>query len=144
MENRTPPPLAPEAVSQLRGLVARMDLHRDAWGEWRGGEKIGENTYSMPWMDAAPIADEAMRFLYEHGLIVGFDWSAWDEGRTFLQRGGEDRFGDLDRMTVLKLLTSVARQDRFFEGAWVDIFDNGLAQDLFARLLETETNPRRP
>jgi hypothetical protein len=36
------------------------------------------------------------------------------------------------------LLTAVARNDRFCDGAWASLFDDGRAQQLLSRLYELE------
>jgi hypothetical protein len=80
-----------------------------------------------------------MKFLHDHDLIVPFKWSEWDEGREIFRSTQEDRFASLDRLTVLQLLTAVARNDRFCEGAWSALFEDESAQALFERFLEIET-----
>jgi hypothetical protein len=134
--------LVPDALRHLRGLVTRMDAFRGPWATTGGGERIDERTIIMPWVDMDELAFEAMTFLYDNNLIVGFDgssmtfdWATWDEGRAIFRDPASDRF---DQETVLKLLTAVARNDRFNEGAWASLFEEGDAQKLFRRLLEIE------
>lgn len=144
MDETTAPELSPDVIHTLGALVERMDHHRGLWGGRRGGEKRGENGYTMPYIVMSEVASDAMNFLYDHGLIVPFNWSGWDEGREIFQRTGVNRFDTLDQITVLKLLTAVARNDRFNNGAWVGIFESGSAQQLFRRLLElNEEKPFR-
>jgi hypothetical protein len=139
MKKYTGKSLNRNGLQELRDLVRRMEQHRGPWSTVEGREQTGERSFVMPYVVPAPIVDEAMMFLYEHNLIVQFDWSEWDEGRAIFRDESDDRFANLDRTTVLKLLTAVARNDRFCEGAWAALFDAGDARKLFSRLLETET-----
>jgi hypothetical protein len=104
----------------------------------RGGERLNEQTVIMPWWEAAPIVDEALTFLYDQRLVVRFAWSAWDEGRSLLRKSNLEQLTSLDRATVLKLLTAVARNERFNDGAWVSLFEAGQGTILFRRLHELE------
>lgn len=149
MTYREPAPLSPDALRDLRDLFARIEQHRGPWATVGGGERLDYGAISLPWVDMNELAMEAMRFLYDNGLVVGFtgggmtfDWAAWDEGRAIFQDPATDRFDHLDRMTVLKLLTAIARNDRFCEGAWANLFEEGDGQTLFRRLLELELRPR--
>jgi hypothetical protein len=139
MDSPDPPVLQPGALPTLRNLIERMDQHPGRWGTVMGGEKTGDRTFTMPYVDMHELAYEAMTFLYDHDLIISFDWPEWDEGREIFRSTQEDRIASLDRLTVLKLLSAVARNDRFCEGAWAGIFEDGSAQALFKRLLEIET-----
>lgn len=134
------PALSATAIRELRTLIERIDRHRDQWDAWNewGSEQTEKNGYIIPNAVMSEIVWNAMEFLYDHGLIIQFNWAEWDEGRDIFRRTNEHRFDTLDRITVLKLLTAIARNDRFFEGAWAGIFEDGSAQKLFRRLLETE------
>jgi hypothetical protein len=138
MDHPIPPSLSREARRHLRDLIARMEGHVGKWGTSLGGERRNDGSFTMPWVQEDPLASEAMSFLYDNGLIVPFNWGAWDEGRAIFRDTAEDRFERLDRLTVLKLLTAVARNDRFNDGAWVALFECGDAQRLLRRLLELE------
>ena len=48
------------------------------------------------------------------------------------------KFSKLNKEWVLKLLTTIARNDRFSDGAWAQLFESGDAQKLYRRLLEIE------
>lgn len=134
-EPSLPPPLTPDALARLRDLVSAMDDHTGPWGEWHDGEELAPRTFTMPWIEPAPVCEDAMTFLYDHGRIIPFDWPDWDEGRDIFKSWTDDTAATLDHRTVLKLLTAVARNDRFVEGSWVGLFEDGCALPLFRRLL---------
>lgn len=140
MDEQNAPELDQDVLVLLRNLVERLEQHQGPWGIMLGGEKTGENRYTMPYVELDPLAHDAMRFLYDHHLIIPFNWSEWDDGRELFRSTQEDRFTTLDRQTVLKLLTAVARNDRFNEGAWAGLFEDGSGQALFKRLLEIEND----
>ena len=80
---------------------------------------------------------KAMEFLYENELIIDFDWGKWDEGREFFKNNGPNKYDIIDREFTLKLLTAVARNDRFCDGVWGNLFESGTALILFKKLFET-------
>lgn len=131
-------PLTSVELEELRALVAKILSHTSPWGTLRGGERIESNSISMPWWEMSEPARQSMRWLYDHDRIVWFDWGNWDEGREITRTWSDETAMSLDHLTVRKLLTAVARNDRFCEGAWVGLFERGRAQPLFARLLEHE------
>lgn len=122
-------------VPGLKSLIKSINGYKGKWSEDRSTEVGNVITYN-PW--SAPITFYAMEFLYDNDLIVSFDWGKWDEGREFFGNDDPNKYNSLDREWVLKLLTAVARNDRFCDGAWARLFENGSAQKLFARLLEIE------
>jgi hypothetical protein len=133
-----PPALGLEHLEQLRLLVAKMQHHECPWGDWRGGNKLSPGVYSMPWMDIGDLASDAMTWLYDSNRVFWFDWPEWDEGRRIFECWHDDTAASLDHLTVRKLITAIARNDRFCEGAWAEFFEEGQGPQLFARLLELE------
>jgi len=105
--------LSDEKINELQNLVERM-------------ENLGVGVH---W--------EAMHFLYDNNLIILFNWSEWDEGRDFFMDDDPNKYNKIDRNFTLRLLTAIARNDRFCTGAWDAIFESGDGQNLFKRLLET-------
>jgi hypothetical protein len=118
--------LSKEDIEQLADLVKRIENFQGDWIE--GGQ------------DMNGLAYEAMDFLYEKNLIINFDWPKWDEGREFFEMEGIQKYQKIDKESVLKLLTRVARGDRFSGGVWANLFEKGDGLALFKRLLEIETN----
>lgn len=98
----------------------------------RGGEG------QMPWVETAEPATAAMKWLNDNERMIKFDWPGWDEGRQIFRNWSPATAPSLDHATVCKLLTAVARNDRFNDGAWANLFESGTAQPLLTRLLELE------
>lgn len=122
-------------ITNLKSLIKSIDEYKGLWFEDRSIKKGDEISY-IPW--TAPITYEAMKFLYDNNLIITFNWSDWDEGRNFFKNKNQNKYDALNKEWVLKLLTAVARNDRFCDGAWASLFESGDAQKLFKRLLEIE------
>jgi len=122
-------------ITNLKSLIKSIDEYKGLWFEDRSVKEGCVISY-IPW--TAPIACEAMKFLYDNDLIITFNWADWDEGRDFFKNRNPNKYDNLDKEWVLKLLTAVARNDRFCDGAWASLFESGDAQKLFTRLLEIE------
>lgn len=122
-------------ITNLKSLIKSIDEYKGLWSDDLSTKEDGVISY-IPW--TAPIAYEAMKFLYDNDLIIDFDWGEWDEGREFFKNKNPDKYNTLNKEWVLKLLTAVARNDRFCDGAWAGLFESGDAQKLFKRLLEIE------
>ncbi len=140
-QHEEPQDLSPASIDRLRDLVEGMAVHQGPWSTTHGGEKTNSGVTVMPWVENGPLIEEALHFLYDNHLMIPFDWGRWDEGRAIFNSDDPNRFSTLDRLTVLKLLTAVARNDRFSPGAWAAFFDHGDGQELLHRLLDLETNP---
>lgn len=125
-------------LSELRALVDSIDAHKGPWYKDGGGQELEDGVIEMPYVETDPLASRAMKFLYDNNLIQAFDWGNWEEGRSFFTKEDPSKYNNLDQEWVLKLLTAVARNSRFNEGAWADLFESGDAQKLFKRLLQIE------
>lgn len=131
--NKSPQSSYPE---ELRALVNDIKAHKGKWYKSAGGDETEPGVIEMPYTITDSLAMRAMKFLYDHKLVIDFDWGAWDEGRKFFENDDASKYDNLDKEFVLKLLTAACRNDRFNEGAWARLFESGDAQKLYSRLLE--------
>lgn len=90
----------------------------------------------IPYRVDEAVINEFRNYLYDKDLVIPFNWPEWDEGRAMFATKGEDKFSKTSLVDVLKLLTAVIRNDRFCEGAWSEIFNNGDGVLLMKRLLD--------
>jgi hypothetical protein len=128
--------------SELEDLYSRLISHKGSFSEMGGGKEIEPNVIEMPYTIEKPIVSEVRKFLLDKNLIVMFDWSHWDEGRAMFKVEEGHRFKDISLVDIIKLFIAVMRNDRFCDGAWADLFENGDGQRLFNRFLEFKpTNP---
>lgn len=78
-------------------------------------------------------ADEFIEILYSEELIIPFDWLAWrDEAGKFFRQ--PELLESADLTTLQKLLTTHARQERFFDGHFVAMIKNGHIVAILKRL----------
>lgn len=120
---------------EIQAIYDEIVNHKGSFYEIKGGETLNDGAISMPYYNNAPIVFRTMKFLYDKELIVDFDWGNWDKGRAIFKRNDDDKFNDISLIDLFKLLTAVARNDRFNGGAFARLFETGDAQLLFKRIL---------
>ena len=122
-EEVTVEPASPETRARLGALHQRMLAHEGPWGEWAGGETNERGAVQMPYAVLGPLAVEVYRALTETPeLLPMFDWMRWEDGR---RRLGEQDLARVDERTARMMLTTVLRQNRYWEGFLMQCFDNG-------------------
>ena len=100
---------------------------------WHLPERKDDGSLSMPWCELSPDAAEFGRGLYDEDLIVQFDWPAWTET-------AKQYFDDPERLAgasledCLKLLTVIARADRFNEGHLGSMIESGQVAAILKRI----------
>ena len=108
----------------MLGLIPEIERTKE-FGEIYGPEKISEGEYTLPvWLNG-PLIGRFLEIAYKMPIIVGFNWSAWDEGREMASDPNFD-FNSIDIPTKCKLITAIVRNDRFCDGALNDAFKSGL------------------
>lgn len=121
---------------ELEDLYNRIISHKGSFREMGGGQELADGVIEMPYTIERPIVIEARRFLLSKHLIVLFDWAHWYEGRAMFRANEADRFINASLPDVIKLFTAIMRNDRFCDGAWAHLFENGDGQRLLKRLLD--------
>lgn len=121
--------------ADLAALVGRLRDHTGPWQEWTPASPEPDGVISLGYPTMAEPAKEAWDFLYEHGMIV-FDWPNWQAGSDLYDSLTPERVSTLDRETTLMLLSALAREERFCDGAWASMFESGRGTWLFERWLE--------
>ncbi len=96
----------------------------------RDGFESGRGV-SFPMYAEHPIVDEFRQEAYRLGIVVNFDWTAWNEGKVLLADRSSD-FTRLDLGTLCKLVTVIIRQDRFCEGSLASQFEDGTVGRILA------------
>jgi len=122
--------------SELQDLCERVLAHKDSFTEMGGGEEIEDGVIEMPYTIEKPIVSEVRQFFVDKHLQVMFDWSHWNEGKAMVRVNEADRFKDISLEDTVKLFTAILRNDRFNDGAWASLFENGDGQRLLKRLLD--------
>ena len=96
----------------------------DKFGNMAGGQEIEPGLVQIPFWDWTEITTRTVKVIYDLKLVLNFDWSKWEEGKTILQNKQPD-FNKLDSVTLCKLLTTIIRADRFNDGILVSNFEDG-------------------
>lgn len=114
------------AISDWRRLFDLIPvMERSAsFGEWNFPGARENGFITMPYMRTNEVVSDFVRTAYDLGIVLDFDWGAWDDGRRLLSQQSPDVSG-LDIETLCKLLTVIIRQDRFVDGTLVMEFEKG-------------------
>jgi hypothetical protein len=100
--------------------------------EWGGGEKQADGAYVMPW----PVYDEVVKELFEAAgkdCWMDFDYVPEEAGR-MLEDRALVRQASLDQ--VKTMLTYCVRGERFCDGHWGAMIEQGHVRRLLERLAE--------
>ncbi|QHT68311.1 hypothetical protein GXP67_17520 [Rhodocytophaga rosea] len=85
---------------------------------------------------SATTARDLFQYLYRHGFILeNFDWMQWSDHALAFE---EDRskLSTADLPTLYKIITTHIRADRFTEGHYDSILENGFLADVLLRFKE--------
>lgn len=128
--------LPTDDVQQLKDINVRIGQNTLPWGKWAGGDVDDSGVMQMPYMVQNQVVEDFVRFMYDKGLVLDFDWSGWNKGRAWFRSNDENKYENLDILTILKLLTTIIRNDRFNDGALVDAFEQGIFPKLIDKLVK--------
>lgn len=119
-------------LAAIAGMLPELQAIETRPVEWSGGERGADGSIQMPYATYAPAAERLMRAIYEHKLIVEFDWPSWqEEGQRFLDPEVASTASVED---IRRLLTLHVRQERFVEGHFATMIANGHIILLLKRL----------
>ena len=94
-------------------------------GEWAGGQEISKDVFIAPHYSMSNHSSRIMKILYELNLVISFDWMNWDNGKELISAKDFNLLGNQSKYVLIGLLTALARNDRFSEGAWGKNIENG-------------------
>ncbi len=104
----------------LFALIPRVQAKK-GFGKWRFPKKE-DGAFILPYCDPGSTEQKFLEVVYRMRLVIAFDWGKWDKGRKLEKK---DPSG-LDLLTLLKLMTTYVRADRFCEGALHSAMKNGV------------------
>lgn len=107
--------LPPEAWARLSALLLRIQRHEGSF------KFIAQPSGHY---DSVRVVDDFFELVHELGLVAGFNWPEWEEGRAALLDAGTD-FTRYDVETLCRFITTIVRADRFNDGFLVRCFENG-------------------
>ena len=118
-------------VPMLR-FVGLFDAPESA-GHWGGGDQVAPNTVSMPFFSLGEDAAAFERACYEHGWVLGQDWTPWaDNAQDLAEHPARFETADIDQMA--RCLTVYIRVDRFSEGTLAHCFETGAMAAILRRM----------
>jgi uncharacterized protein len=139
MPRKTDIEIQEPAIADLAAVAAMLVDVQGLEGQtpvWSGGERGADGSIQMPFdatkITSAPAASRLLSAIYEHKLVVDFDWTAWEaEAQRFLDREVV-RSASID--DIRRLLTLHVRKDRFVEGHFAQMISNGHIAHILRRL----------
>ena len=119
-------------LATVAAMVEEIESIKTRPAEWSGGERGAEGAIQMPFATYAPAAERLLRAIYEHNLIVSFDWTSWEaEAQRFLDPAVANTASVEE---IRRLLTLHFRKERFVEGHFAEMISNGHIGVLLRRL----------
>jgi len=116
--------------NRLFDLIPRIQS-TSKFGKWKDGEKNSNGIIETPALILNNVVKDFTSIMYELELVLDFDWVNWDKGAEILRSGN---FEKEDTITLIKLLTSIIRNDRFNEGLLVDMFENNTIERILTQV----------
>ena len=90
-----------------------------------------ENTFL--WVSESQIVSKFRDVLFDKNIEIVFDWGNWKEGQDILENENSD-YSKLDLITLVKLITTIVRNDRFSTGYLVSKFEDGTILKIIKRV----------
>lgn len=119
-------------LATVAAMVAEIEAIMTRPAEWSGGERGADGSMQVPFVTYAPAVERLLRAIYEHNLIVTFDWTSWQaEAQPFLDPATANAASVEE---VRRLLTLHVRKERFVEGHFAEMVSNGHIGVLLRRL----------
>lgn len=105
---------------RLFDMIPRIESSED-FGEFKQFEKDSDGITQFPFLVKSKLVDEFIDLMYELNLVVIFNWSDWTIGKAIIEKGNYEK---QDTITLLKILTTFIRADRFNDGFLVSRFED--------------------
>ncbi len=116
----------------VRGLLAFLPALQNTEREFTRNGYWSE----MSSIVSTATAQNLFRYLYDNGFVLPeFDWMAWSE-QALSYLDDRDKLRLADWQTLYQLLTTHIRADRFTEGHYDAIIENGFLRDVLTRMQE--------
>lgn len=114
----------------MQQISALLDFLPHLEAVARGDYEAGTSGINSPESPQAGKTRAFFNHLYESGVIQGFEWMRWERGTELTK--SEDRLTMASLSDLHGLLIGHTRMDRFAEGHFDDMVENGH----FARVLQ--------
>jgi hypothetical protein len=119
-----PTPQQIDSILRFLPMFADPDAKHSRWHTEKG---------VMPWCELSEVAGRFYRALYDDGFVVGFDWPGWQD-KALSYFNSPEKLVSADLLTIRRLLTLHVRKDRFCEGHFAEMLENGQIAAILQRL----------
>jgi hypothetical protein len=131
---------SPADISAVTRFLPLLEAPGFSAGKLAGGEVVGRNAEGapirqMPYFVYAPALQELVQELYDGGWIQDFDWPSW-QGEAERYYEHPELVGRARFRTLVRLLTTHVRKDRFCEGHLAAMVEGGHVAAILRRLQE--------
>jgi hypothetical protein len=130
-----------EHLAALASFVPLFSDPEVSFGAWAAGT-TEDAVITLPWFDFSDDGSRFLQTLYDYGYVWEFDWPSWCKtAEAEALRDDPDALAGASEEQLARLLTALARADRFCEGALSEAYDSGLLLRIVRRaaeLMETE------
>lgn len=118
--------------NELFKLIPEIE-NTTVFGELKVNEKTSEGVSIFPYMISSDIVSKFHDVVYKKNIEIVFDWGNWKKGQDILENELSD-FSKLDLITLVKLITTIVRNDRFSTGYLVSKFEDGTILKIIKRI----------
>lgn len=123
-------PPTQEQFDELLAFLPAFEMPGNSFGEERGLETQPEGIFTMPWLEYPP---DVLKFFQvaSQPCFLDVDYvrknpGAWLETPDFIQAANLEQ--------LITLLTFCNRIERFHDGAWRDMLERGIIQNILRRM----------
>jgi hypothetical protein len=102
--------LTPRDWKPLFALIPLIQAKKGL-GKWKH-PKEEDGVFVMPYYDLGSTELKFLELVYGLQLVIEFNWPDWDKSGKIAKKDP----GDLNLLTLLKMLTRIVRGDRYCEG----------------------------
>ena len=121
------PEISAEQLDMVLAFLPSFERPGATFGEWQ--TPAGQ----LPYYSYSAEVSRFIATLYEENFVVNFDWPSWREtARGYMDH--PETLAGADLLTLRKLLTTHARNDRFVEGHMAGMLENGHITAILRRL----------
>lgn len=129
--SRSVPQVSPSAIKALVEFSRRLDAPGFSPGRWVAPRRTSK-VLQIGFFSFSEQVDDFIEMLYREGLIIDFDWPAWAPRAKFYMDHPE-AVARAQLPTLVKLLTTHVRADRFSEGHLHTVFESGHIRAILRR-----------
>jgi len=125
-----------ENIRRVLKFLPAFESPRYEFGEWIPAKEDTDGVIQIGRYSLASKSIDFMESLYENGFICDFDWtdSDWkDEAKRYMD--DPELVGKVELNTLVKLLHTHARADRFTEGHFGEVLESGHVTAILQRLM---------